>query len=308
MNGKSAHQHLGPVFWQRNSLPQEHRFSWPAGCVGRFWSPLLLCMLEYPVVTYQCIQHNRAFGFLGVVQLKTPVVMSWSGGKDSAMALYELTRNPEIQVEALLTTVSEEYKRISHHGVRETLLQDQADAIGIRLDKVYLPSNNSHPCTNQVYEDIMGQAMRSYQEQGINTVGFGDLFLEDLRAWREKNLSTIGMKGIFPIWKRDTTALARQIIDLGFKAYLSCVEGKLGQGFVGRPYDLNLLKDLPVGIDPCGEYGEFHSYVYDGPIFRRPVDVRVGRIVMRDGRYYADLLPANSPELQEQVVSMPPVV
>jgi uncharacterized protein (TIGR00290 family) len=244
--------------------------------------------------------------FSGVKSMRTPVVMSWSGGKDSAMALYELTNSLEFEVVALLTTVSEEYKRISHHGVREILLQQQADAIGIHLDKVYLPSNNSHPCTNQVYEDIMGRAMRHYQDRGINTVGFGDLFLEDLRAWREKNLATIGMRGIFPIWKRDTTKLARQIIDLGFRAYLSCVEGKLGEGFVGRAFDQDLLHDLPAGIDPCGEYGEFHSYVYDGPIFRQPVDVQVGQIVMRDGRYYADLLPANS--LEEHAVQIPPVV
>jgi len=234
--------------------------------------------------------------------------MSWSGGKDSAMALYELTRHREFEVVALLTTVSEEYKRISHHGVRETLLGQQADAISLRLDKVYLPSNNSHPCTNQVYEQIMGQAMRSYQEQGINTVAFGDLFLEDLRAWREKNLATIGMRGIFPIWKRDTTALAGEIISSGFRAYLSCVEGKLGKEFAGRAYDRNLLKDLPPGVDPCGENGEFHTYVYDGPIFNRPVDVRVGQIVTCEGRHYADLLPANSLELQEEPLQMPPLV
>jgi len=240
--------------------------------------------------------------------MKTRVVMSWSGGKDSAMALYELARSDEFEVVALLTAISEEYKRISHHGVREALLDAQAQAIGIPLEKVYLPSNNSHPCTNQVYEDIMGAVMRRYKAQGVMTVGFGDLFLEDLRAWREKNLAQEGMKAIFPLWKRDTAVLAREILVLGFKAYLSCVEGKVGPGFVGRSYDASLLRDLPAGIDPCGEYGEFHSFVYAGPIFKHPVAVQVGQIVIREGRYYADLLPAGVADAATAVAAEIPAV
>jgi len=223
--------------------------------------------------------------------MKLPVVMSWSGGKDSAVALHELLNATQYDVVALLTSVSEEYRRISHHGVREVLLEEQAEAIGIPLHKVYLPSGSSHPCTNEVYEQIMGNVMASYKAQGVETVAFGDLFLEDLRAYRERNLAKASMRGIFPLWKRDTATLASEVIAMGFKSYLSCVEGKVGPGFVGRPYDHELLAALPAGIDPCGEYGEFHTFVYDGPIFTRPVTVRVGEIVMRDGRHYADLLP-----------------
>jgi uncharacterized protein (TIGR00290 family) len=227
----------------------------------------------------------------GIPSTKTPMVMSWSGGKDSAVALYELRNSDEYEVVALLTSISEEYRRISHHGVREALLDEQAAAIGIPLEKVYLPSVNGQPCPNDVYEQIMGEAMARFRAHGVHTVGFGDLFLEDLRIWREANLAKAGMRGIFPLWKRDTAAFAREVIRLGFKAFLSCVEGKVGPGFAGRAYDDDLLRDLPPGIDPCGEFGEFHSFVYDGPIFTHPVPVRVGEIVTRDGRYYADLLP-----------------
>lgn len=240
--------------------------------------------------------------------MKPPLVMSWSGGKDSAMALHELRKSGDYEVVGLLTSVSEEYKRISHHGVRESLLEAQAEAIGVPLTKVYLPSNNSHPCTNAVYEEIMGEVMRRFKAEGISAVGFGDLFLQDLRAWREKNLATLDMKGVFPLWMRDTFTLAREIIDLGFKARLSCVEGKVGPGFVGRSYDRALLDDLPAGIDPCGEYGEFHSYVYDGPIFQKPVAIEVGEIVVRDGRYYADLLPAGASKTAAAgAAAIPPV-
>ena len=240
--------------------------------------------------------------------MKIPVVLSWSGGKDCAMALYELSRHADYEVVALLTTVSEEFKRISHHGVREELLELQAQAIGIPLDKIYLPSHNSHPCTNAVYEQIMGDAMLRYKRQGVETVGFGDLFLEDLRAWREKNLATIGMKGVFPLWKRPTTVLAQEIIALGFKAYLSCVEGKVGPGFAGRSFDNQLLSDLPADIDPCGENGEFHTFVFAGPIFLQPLDVRPGQVVIRDGRYYADLLPSPTSDASVLTdVAIPPV-
>lgn len=223
--------------------------------------------------------------------MSIPVVMSWSGGKDSAMALYELCRTGEYDVVALLTSVSEEYRRISHHGVREALLEQQADAIGLPLDKVYLPSAGGQPCSNETYEQIMRDVMARYNAQGVETVAFGDLFLEDLRAYRERNLAQANMRGLFPLWKRDTARLAREIIALGFKGYLSCVEGKVGSGFAGRAFDRDLLAALPADIDPCGEYGEFHTFVYDGPIFRRCVAVGVGDIVIREGRHYADLLP-----------------
>ncbi len=228
--------------------------------------------------------------------MKTPVVMSWSGGKDSAIALDELMKTGDYDVVSLMTTVSEEYRRISHHGVREALLDEQARAIGVPLEKVYLPSGEPGGCTNDVYEAIMSRVMAHYKARGVETVAFGDLFLEDLRAWREANLAKADMRGIFPIWKRNTTKVAHEVIQLGYKAYLSCVEPKVGSGFVGRLYDEDLLQVLPSEIDPCGENGEFHSFVFDGPIFKRAVSVRVGEIVTRDGRYYADLLPNESVE------------
>jgi uncharacterized protein (TIGR00290 family) len=240
--------------------------------------------------------------------MKERIVMSWSGGKDSAMALHELLRGGTHEVVSLLTSVSEEFRRISHHGVRESLLDEQAKAIGIPLRKVYLPSGTNGGCTDDVYEAIMAKVMAAYRNEGIFAVAFGDLFLEDLRAWREANLARAGMRGIFPIWKRETAKLAREVIGAGYKAYLSCVEAKVGAGFVGRAYDTKLLDDLPPGIDPCGENGEFHSFVYDGPIFRKPVEVQVGEIVVRDGRYYADLLPCGSNSSEKCVAEqMPPV-
>jgi uncharacterized protein (TIGR00290 family) len=226
--------------------------------------------------------------------MRTPVVMSWSGGKDSAMALEELLRTADYEVVELMATVSEEYRRVSHHGVREELLDAQATAIGIPLYKVYLPSGEAGGCANDVYEGIMSRVMDSYKVRGVTTVAFGDLFLEDLRAWRDANLAKAGMRGVFPIWKCDTKTMAREVIRRGYKAYLSCVEASVGPGFAGRLYDAKFLSELPSTIDPCGENGEFHSFVFDGPIFKRAVSVTVGEIVTRDGRYYADLLPQGS--------------
>ena len=240
--------------------------------------------------------------------MKTPVVMSWSGGKDSAIALDQLMKTGDYDVVSLMTTVSEEYRRISHHGVREALLDEQARAIGVPLEKVYLPSGEPGGCTNDVYEAIMSRVMAHYKARGVETVAFGDLFLEDLRAWREANLAKAGMRGVFPIWKRNTTKVAHEVIQLGYKAYLSCVEPKVGSGFVGRLYDEDLLQVLPSEIDPCGENGEFHSFVFDGPIFKRAVSVRVGEIVTRDGRYYADFLPEESESVEKCTAELIPPV
>jgi uncharacterized protein (TIGR00290 family) len=239
--------------------------------------------------------------------MKTPLIISWSGGKDCAMALHELLQSNQYEPVALLTTISQEHRRISHHGVREELLEQQAQGIGIPLEKVYLPSAGG-PCSNDNYEQIMGAALAKFLSRGIRMVAFGDLFLQDLRAWREANLARGGMRGLFPLWQRDTTELAQEIIDLGFKACLSCVEGKVGQGFAGRNYDRRLLADLPPSIDPCGENGEFHTFVYDGPIFRRAVSVCVGEIVTRDERYYADLLRQGSWASEPQILrTIPPI-
>jgi len=240
--------------------------------------------------------------------MKEPVVMSWSGGKDSAMALQELLRSGKYEVVSLLTSVSEEYRRISHHGVRESLLDEQAKAIGIPLRKVYLPSGPAGGCTNDVYESIMKDVMLAYRRDGIHTVAFGDLFLQDLRAWREANLARVGMRGIFPVWKRETREFAREVIALGYKAILSCAEGSVGAGAVGREYNEAFLRDLSPNVDPCGENGEFHSFVYYGPIFQGPISVRVGEVVARDGRYYADLVPRTAEPVEKCGAGMfPPV-
>ena len=208
------------------------------------------------------------------------------------MALYELRRSARYEVVALLTTVAGEFDRVSHHGVRVELLEQQAAAVGVALHKLYLPPDR---CTNEEYAALMEGTMREYREAGVWAVAFGDIFLEDLRAYRERNLARVGMQGVFPIWHRDTTELVRTFIGLGFRAYLACVDGtKLGRGFAGRAIDGTLLRDLPAEVDPCGENGEFHSFVYDG-IFRRPVPVTVGEVVARDSRYFADLLPGDRP-------------
>lgn len=225
--------------------------------------------------------------------VKEKVVMAWSGGKDSAMALHALLESGRYEVVSLLTTVSRQYQRISHHGVREELLEQQADALGLRLHKLYLHPEN---CTIEDYEAVMKDAMLEYESKNVLAVAFGDIFLQDLREYRERNLAKVGMKGIFPIWRRDTRELVQTFIALGFKAYLTCVNSqKLGESFAGRPIDAALIRDLPDGVDPCGENGEFHSYVHDGPIFNRPVKVRTGKVVLRDnGCYYCDLTPQNN--------------
>jgi len=227
--------------------------------------------------------------------MREKVLLSWSGGKDSALALHELHRDERYEVVGLLTSIAEEYKRVSHHGVREELLERQAASIGLPLDRLYLPTQPDDGCANERYEALMRETLQRYCDAGVMLVAHGDIFLEDLRAYRERNLARLGMRGVFPLWKRDTGELIRSFIDSGFKAYLSCVEGALGAAFAGRAIDHALLEDLPAGVDPCGENGEFHSFVYDGPIFREPIDVVVGEVVRRDTRFFADLLHREPP-------------
>ena len=220
----------------------------------------------------------------------TDVLVCWSGGKDSALAFHELLRDEDVNVAALLTTVTEGYDRISMHGVRCELLEAQAAALDVPLEKVYIPIKAS----NEQYEARMGETLERYCAQDVRTAVFGDIFLEDLRRYREENLAKLGMQGRFPIWKRDTAELARAFIELGFSAVICCVDTRVLDGaFAGRVYDRDLLRDLPARIDPCGENGEFHSFVTEGPIFRRPVPVRTGEVVLREERFnYCDLLPA----------------
>jgi len=204
------------------------------------------------------------------------------------MALYELRRSGDYEVIALLTTVAREFERVSHHGVRVELLEEQAAAVGVALHKLYLPPDR---CTNEEYEALMERTMLDFWARGVRTVAFGDIFLADLRAYRERNLAKVGMRGLFPIWHRDTAELMRTFIGLGFRARLACVDGtKLGREFAGRTIDAALLSDLPSEVDPCGENGEFHSFVYDGPMLRRPIAVEPG-VLHEDGDFvFADLL------------------
>jgi uncharacterized protein (TIGR00290 family) len=217
------------------------------------------------------------------------VLVSWSGGKDCAMALYEILKNQNYQISALLTTVTEDYDRISMHGVRRILLEQQAASLGFPLEKVFI----SKDASNEEYESNMGQVLAKYKEAGITSVVFGDIFLEDLRAYREDKLATLDMRGIFPIWKRDTQELAHSLIALGFKAIATCVDtNTLGKQFVGRMIDEQFLSELPTTVDACGENGEYHSFVYDGPIFKEKVFCTRGEIVLRENRFcYCDLIP-----------------
>ena len=216
------------------------------------------------------------------------VLFTLSGGKDSVLALYEIQKRDDQEVVALLTTLTEGYDRISMHGVRSILLEHQANSLGLPIEKVYISKNSS----NEEYEAKMREVLQKYLTGGVSSVVFGDIFLEDLRKYREDNLSKIGMKAIFPIWKRNTVELARGFIDLGFKAVITCVDSNvLDKAFVGRLYDQQFLSELPSTVDPCGENGEFHSFVYDGPIFEKRVSYTKGEIVFRDNRYwYCDLM------------------
>jgi uncharacterized protein (TIGR00290 family) len=217
------------------------------------------------------------------------VLVSWSSGKDSALALYEILQNQNYQIAALLTTVTEDYDRISMHGVRRILLEQQVASLGFPLEKVFISKNAS----NEEYETNMENVLTRYKNQGITSVVFGDIFVEDIRKYREDKLKTLDMHGIFPLWKRDTRDLAGSLTDLGFRAITTCVDtNSLGQQFVGREIDQKFLADLPEGVDTCGENGEYHSFVYDGPIFKEKVLFTTGEIVLRDNRFcFCDLIP-----------------
>jgi uncharacterized protein (TIGR00290 family) len=216
------------------------------------------------------------------------VLVSWSGGKDSCLALYELRRSRNYNVAALLTTVTRDYDRISMHGVRRTLLERQASSLGLPLHQVLI----SKDATNEEYEAMMGEALAQYRERGINSVAFGDLFLEDVRAYRDQFLAGHGMRGLYPVWHRDTHEFVREFIGLGFEAVVTCVDPRvLDQSFAGRMINEGFLSSLPSRVDPCGENGEFHSFVFDGPSFSERVRFSVSEVVSRGGFCFCDLLP-----------------
>lgn len=249
---------------------------------------------------------------------KEKVIFCWSGGKDSALCLHHILKSGRYEVLCLLTTVNEEYQRVSMHGVRTSLLEQQAEAIGLPLEKVFVSRGGS----NTEYEERMSAALLKYKALGAETVIFGDIFLEDLRRWREDNLAKIGMKALFPLWKRDTRELIEEFLALGFGSVICCVnDAWLDETAVGRNIGAEFIRELPPEVDPCGENGEFHSFAFAGPIFRKPLHFKVGEKVYRPlewitpsgsvassgtvcpasaqsrtkGFWFCDLLPAGTP-------------
>ncbi len=222
--------------------------------------------------------------------MRQNVLLSWSSGKDSAWSLNVLRDDPGVRVVGLLTTFNEAADRVAMHAVRRTLVERQASAAGLPLIPAMLP----WPCPNEAYEAAMRSALdRARTELQIDAVAFGDLFLEDIRRYREEKMATTGLGCLFPLWEKPTHALAREMIGAGLKARLTCVDpNQCPPRFAGRPFDLALLDDLPETVDPCGENGEFHSFVHDGPMFDRAIDVTPGEIVERDGFVFADVVPA----------------
>ena len=220
--------------------------------------------------------------------MEVDILLSWSGGKDSALALQELVRARQYTVRALLTTVTEEFDRISMHGVRRSLLSAQASSLGLPVEEVWIPKNSS----NEIYETRMREVLTRYKDRGVERVAFGDIFLQDIRSYREERLAQIGMRGVFPLWERNTSRLAREFVDSGFRAVVCCVDPRRLPGeFCGREYDLAFLESIPASVDPCGENGEFHTFVYAGPIFSNEIPILKGEVVLRDGFYFADVVP-----------------
>lgn len=216
------------------------------------------------------------------------VIASWSGGKDSALSLYEVWKSGQYEIVSLLTTINQGYDRVSMHGVRRVLIEQQAKSIGLPLEKVMLPKD----CSEEQYDVIMNEVLGRFKQEGISRVVYGDIFLEWIKDYRTKNLTKLGMEGIFPIWGRDTRELSRTFIEEGFKAVITCVNTKmLSRKFLGRMFDKDLLADLPPDIDPNGENGEFHSFVFAGPIFKDRVNYTLGRSVSGDSYSFQDLVP-----------------
>ncbi len=219
------------------------------------------------------------------------VVFCWSGGKDSAFALYEIQRSRKYEIVSLLTTITDGYDRVSMHGVPRTLVEQQAHSLGLPIREVFISTASS----NEEYESKMRGILTKFKQEGVSSIVFGDIFLEEVRKYREDNLSKLDMKGIFPIWGRDTAELTRSFITLGFQAIITCIDAKvLNRRFVGRVLDERFLFELPSNADPCGENGEFHSFVFDGPIFKERIAYTLGESVLRDSFYFCDLLPTSN--------------
>ena len=227
------------------------------------------------------------------------VALSWSSGKDSAWALHLLRQTPRVEVVALITTFNQLADRVAMHAVRRELVEAQAERTGLALCPVQLP----WPCSNQAYEELMRAVFRRAVEQKIAAIAFGDLFLEEIRQYREQQLQPTGLEPLFPLWRMPTRELAREMIAAGVKARVTCVDpAKLDSSYAGREFDSDFIRHLPAGIDPCGENGEFHTFVYDAPVFSRPIDVRAGDTVERDGFVFSDIMPQIAP-VPEQLIN-----
>ena len=230
---------------------------------------------------------------------RTPVLLAWSSGKDSAWTLHVLRQGPDVEVVGLLTTINEAYDRVAMHAVRRGLLEAQARSASLPLWPVRIPS----PCSNEQYERAMGEAIAAARRAGVRGVAFGDLFLGDVRRYRERQMAPTGLEPVFPLWGRSTAALAREMLAGGLRARITCVDPRvLPPAFAGREYDASLLGELPATVDPCGENGEFHTFAWDGPMFSSPVHVRGGEVVEREGFVFADLLPAEPAASRETFV------
>lgn len=222
--------------------------------------------------------------------MRKRTLLSWSSGKDSAWALYVLQQDPTVEVVALFSVLNERFNRVSMHSTRAELLCRQAEAAGLPLHTINLPD----PCTNERCHELMGEFVAEFAANGTACIAFGDLFLEDVRQYREKNLRGTGIEPIFPLWQVSTVELTEQMLAAGLEAYISSVDlEKLPASFVGRPWSHELFKELPNGVDPCGENGEIHTIVVGGPMFDKRIEVEVGEVVQRDGFAYADIIPVN---------------
>ncbi len=215
-------------------------------------------------------------------------LLSWSSGKDSAWSLYVLRSRDDIEVVGLLTTINEKFERVAMHAVRRALLRAQAEAAGLPLWEIPIPS----PCSNEQYEAVMTKTIERAKSEGIEAIAFGDLYLEDIRAYREKQLGGTGIEPIFPLWLEPTDVLAEKMLDAGVQAHVTCVDPKqVPSELAGRRWDRALIRELPAGADPCGENGEFHTFVHAGPMLDRDIAVEPGEVVTRDGFVFADMQP-----------------
>jgi uncharacterized protein (TIGR00290 family) len=223
--------------------------------------------------------------------MKRKTLMSWSSGKDSAWALHKLQQNPEINLVGLFCTINKTFNRVAMHAVRTELLQQQAKSIGLHLEIIEIP----YPCSNEAYEETMALFVEKAKKENIEYFAFGDLFLEDVRNYRAEKLKGTEIEPIFPLWGIPTEKLSREMISSGLRSVITCIDPKqIPSDFVGKEYNESFLNDIPEGVDPCGENGEFHSFVFDGPIFREPIEISLGEVIHRDGFVFVDVSAKNT--------------